>query len=107
MTEQMNKLILDKGKELDNYPVTPMPSTVLEDCIEWYLDNLWHDAKEPHDKNKKLIIKLIDGRYIFWQGSFDNIENRLHLYEAVGQNEIPRGIVVQWCYIDDLLPMIL
>ena len=106
MTEQMKELINLKGVELDDYPVTPMPSKVLRDCIRWYLDNLWHDANEEPEYGKSIVMirkqePPFAGKYF---GSRIKIDYKTYwdVYNGFVCQEIEPS---KWCYLEDIVTL--
>lgn len=103
--------IIQKAQELAKKakPVAEhMPmSAIIAACVdmaEWTLNNLWHDASDPHDESKLLIVKLISGQVALYRGSFNNAERDFGIIEATEHGSEPKGIIEEWCYFDDILP---
>lgn len=83
MTEQMNDALKQAAEEFDD-------SMYRSDCFiggaNWYLNNVWHDVSEEHDKKQKIACLQRNGHII--TGLF---------------NEVPAPFEM-WAYTDDLLP---
>lgn len=72
--------------------------------IKWFVNNIWHNASDPHDERKLLIVKLINGQVALYKGSFNNAGRDFGICEAVEHGSEPKGIIEKWCYLDDILP---
>lgn len=58
---------------------------------EWRINSVWHDASElPNEKKRYIVLLKINDkiRPILWTGAYRKGDSR----------------VVQWAYIEDLLP---
>jgi len=84
---------------------TDVPYIFIEGA-KWIIENLWHAPSEPRDLNRSIIVRLINGHYGFWKGSFTDgkIEKQFNLYSATQVGETQKGIVEKWCYLDDIVP---
>lgn len=59
-----------------------------------FLKDLWHDAKEEPEMNKEFLVE--------WRTENRSImilQTKLKSWKKLSNQEI-----IQWCYIDDLLP---
>lgn len=65
--------------------------------INWFLDNLWHDASEEPKEN-------VDILYEYW---FDNSKKfcrmDIHKPSYSWQEKIINNRITRWLYIDDLM----
>ena len=79
---------------------------VFIDGAKWIIENLWHEASDPHDMHRTIIVRLINGNYGFWKGSITDgtIEQRYNLYGTTNVGETQKSIVDKWCYLDDIIP---
>lgn len=72
-----------------------------EDGINWFLDNLWHDVSEKPIEEKRLIVELKNGAYIYAY----RLGNSYFILNRLGDEDEAIGIAcsTRWFYINDLI----
>lgn len=70
--------------------------------IDWFLDNLWHDASEEPEQDKVTLIQLKDDGS--WHTAiFVGIEFRIIDMNQDDEYLLFTDDVTRWLYVDDLL----
>ena len=67
------------------------------DGKNWFKNNLWHDANEEPEKDKKLIVQYKD-----CDGDID-YEVDMYYCPYSWQQNVKNHNIIQWCYVEDLL----
>lgn len=68
-----------------------------KDGIEWFKNAIWHKAKEEPEEHKFIITQWLHEGEICYEA--DRTQPKVDWQNHVAENNI-----IQWCYIDDLLP---
>lgn len=96
ITEAVNAYI-GYPKEIDEGIETSMRRDAFRDGVEWFKKALWHEASEMPEKGKA---------FIFLAGK--NSSKHYHVgvvYNPMDYDKICEWWgVIEWCYIEDLLP---
>lgn len=75
--------------------IQPVMMSVAAKGIEWYLQSLWHDAKEePRNKASVLVIGGDNDDIVYFLGSdYQDWNHEVELWD-----------IDKWCYLSDILP---
>ena len=65
--------------------------------VEWFKETIWHDAKEEPEEHKFILVQWLHEGEICYET--DRKQPKVDWQNHVAENNI-----IQWCYIDDLLP---
>lgn len=68
--------------------------SAFEDGINWFLDNLWHNASEEPKTFKRLIAKCHSDRVKY--------EDMMFLGTISWNEKVKNQGIINWLYIDDL-----
>lgn len=68
--------------------------SAFEDGINWFLDNLWHNASEEPKTFKRLIAKCHSDRVKY--------EDMMFLGTTSWNEKVKNQGIINWLYIDDL-----
>lgn len=69
--------------------------------INWFLDNLWHDASEEPKEGKQLVLSFPNGNCYacYRSGKYYKTPNiSVDKYDVINTRDITR-----WLYVEDLL----
>lgn len=110
--ELIDKLLIEAEQCRKDYVETESQPSVGDvpyffiEGAKWIIANVWHDASELHDKERVVIVKLINNHYGFWKGSFTDgkIERNFNLHSVSEVGTMNKGIVSKWCYLEDIIP---
>lgn len=64
--------------------------------IDWFLDNLWHDASEEPKENHDILIEALNGTYTEYAAY-------RHNSAQLWSEFVDRSRTTRWFYINDLL----
>ena len=97
MTEQMKEKLLAAATEdtMQSKDYSISTQDVYVHGINWYLANIWHDAKEEPEPGREIIIKTAKGTKVH-----PNTTKSLMAWDYFMR--ITRG--TQWAYTEDLIP---
>lgn len=96
ITEAVNAYI-GYPKEIDEGVETSMRRDAFRDGVEWFKKALWHDASEMPEKGKAFIFL-----------AETNSSKHYHVGVVYNPMDYDKNCewwgVIEWCYIEDLLP---
>lgn len=86
--------------------VAVSPDAAFKDGINWFLDNLWHDASEEPERDRDILLEYENGHpsdvRMRLPYQYENIYNSL--CEKYWSAMVKIEKITRWFYIDDLLP---
>ena len=65
--------------------------------VEWFKETIWHDAKEEPEEHKFIITQWLHEGEICYE--VDRTQPKVDW-----QNHVTENNIIQWCYVEDLLP---
>lgn len=71
-----------------------------KDGVEWFKKNIWHDASEEPEINKKLVVQCIN-----YMGDID-YEEYTNDSLISWKDWVISYRILKWCYIKDILPLV-
>lgn len=85
---------LDKGAQFACTFIRP--EVAFKAGINWFLDNLWHDASEEPKENHDILIESLNGTYTEYAAY-------RHNSAQLWSEFVDRSHTTRWFYINDLL----